>query len=159
MTASDCPDRIERSIRINGTRDKVWRALTDAGQFGAWFGADLSGNAFVPGQRVRGPMTVPGYEHLFFDAVTERVEPQELMSFRWHPYSGDPGSDYAGEQPTLVTFTLQDLPGEGILLTVVESGFALIPAHRRANAFASHEGGWDAQLNNIATHVANDVLR
>lgn len=158
MTASDNMDRIERSIRIDGSRDKVWRALTDAEQFGAWFGADLSGNAFSPGQRVRGPMTLPGYEHLFFDAVTERVEPQELMSFHWHPYSDDPLADYADEQPTLVTFTLRDLPGEGILLTVVESGFSLIPAYRRAKAFASHEGGWDAQLDNIAKHVANDVF-
>ena len=153
MSAIIDTDRIERSIHIKGTRERVWRALTSADEFGAWFGADLSGQAFVPGQRVRGRMTIPGCEHMFFDAVTHRIEPQERMSFHWHPYSGEPEPDYASEEPTLVSFTLQDAAGGGILLTVVESGFDRIPASRRRAAFQSHEGGWDIQLKNVARHA------
>lgn len=148
-------DRIERSIHINGSRDRVWRALTNAEEFGAWFGADLAGQAFTPGQRTRGPITMPGCEGLYFDAVTERIEPQDLLSFHWHPYSGEPAPDYTGEQPTLVTFTLKDVPGKGVLLTVVESGFDKVPAHRRRKAFELHEEGWDLQLQNVARHAGN----
>lgn len=148
-------NRIERSIQINGSQERVWRALTSAEEFGAWFGADLSGQTFIPGQRTRGPITMPGYEGLYFDAVTERIEPQDLFSFHWHPYSGEPAPDYTGEQATLVTFTLKEIPGRGVLLTVVESGFEQIPAHRRRKAFEMHEEGWDFQLKNVANHVSD----
>jgi uncharacterized protein YndB with AHSA1/START domain len=147
--------RIERSIPITAPRERVWRALTNAEEFGAWFGADLSGQSFSPGVRTRGPMTMPGCEGLFFDAVTERIEPQELLSFHWHPYSGEPVPDYTGEEPTLVTFTLKDGPGKGVLLTVVESGFDKVPAHRRRKAFEMHEEGWAFQLPNVARHAGN----
>lgn len=148
-------DRIERSIHINGSRERVWQALTNAEEFGAWFGADLSGQIFKPGQRARGPMTMQGCEGLYFDAVIERIEPQDLLSFHWHPYSGEPAPDYTGEQPTLVTFTLQDIHGKGVLLTVVESGFDKVPAHRRRKAFEMHGEGWDFQLKNVARHAGS----
>ena len=148
-------DRIERSIQINGSRERVWRALTSAEEFGAWFGADLSGQAFTPGQRTRGPMTMEGCEGLYFDAVTERIEPQDLFSFHWHPYSGEPAADYTDEQPKLVTFTLKEVPGKRILLTVVESGFDQVPEHRRRKAFEMHSEGWDFQLKNVANHVGD----
>jgi len=153
MSAVINTDRIERSILISGSRERVWRALTTAEEFGAWFGADLSGQSFNPGQRARGPMTMPGCEGLFFDAVIERIEPQNFLSFHWHPYSGEPTLDYTGEQPTLVTFTLKDAPGKGILLTVVESGFGMVPAHRRKRAFEMHGEGWDFQLQNVACYA------
>jgi uncharacterized protein YndB with AHSA1/START domain len=44
-------DRIERSVHIKGSRERVWRALTNAAEFRAWFGADLSGQALAPGRR------------------------------------------------------------------------------------------------------------
>ena len=34
-------DRIERSIVIDAPRERVLRVLSDAGEFGAWFGANL----------------------------------------------------------------------------------------------------------------------
>jgi uncharacterized protein YndB with AHSA1/START domain len=148
-------DRIERSIHIDSTRERVWRALTDAPSFGAWFGADLAGQAFAPGQRVRGPMTMQGCEHLSFDAIVERIEPQRTFAFHWHPYSGESAPDYEGEELTLVTFTLDDTGGEGVLLTVVESGFDQVPAHRRRKAFEMHGQGWDFQLKNVARHAGS----
>lgn len=146
-------DRIERSIQIDAPRAKVWRALSSAEEFGGWFGADLKGQAFAPGRRVQGPITIAGYEHLKFDVMVERIEPEQLMSFRWHPYPSDPAIDYSKEEPTLVTFTLKDA-GEGTLLTVVESGFDAVPPHRRQEAFRMNSGGWEAQLENIRRHVA-----
>ena len=152
-TASDT-DRIERSLVINAQRERVWRALSNAEQFGTWFGANLKGQTFAPGQRVRGPITIPGYEHVYFDVVIERIEPQDLLSYRWHPYAVDPAVDYTKEQRTLVTFTLKDMSGKGTLLTVVESGFDNVPPHRRLEAFRMNSRGWEGQMNNIVRHVS-----
>ncbi|MES2900468.1 MAG: SRPBCC family protein [Pseudomonadota bacterium] len=147
-------DSIERSVVIRAARDKVWLALTNAEKFGAWFGVKLEGQAFTPGQRTRGQMTISGHEDAFFDVVVERMEPHDHFSFRWHPYAADKSFDYAGEEPTLVTFTLQDEPDQATLVTVVESGFDRLPPQRRLEAFPAHTGGWEAQLKNLERHVS-----
>lgn len=154
MSASTDTDRIERSIALRAPRARVWRALANAEEFGSWFGVNLQGQAFVPGEPVRGYITHPGYEHIQFAARVERVEPESLLSFYWHPYAIDPAVDYTQEEPTLVTFTLQDAPDKGTVLTVVESGFDRVPAGRRLEAFRMNSQGWDAQVENIARHVA-----
>src|ERR1700734_2690461 len=78
---------------------------------------------FVPGKEVRGRITYPGYEDLAMTVTVQRIKLERLFSFTWHPYAIDPNADYSAEPPTLVEFTLQDVPG-GTLLVVVESGFA-----------------------------------
>jgi uncharacterized protein YndB with AHSA1/START domain len=150
---SQTPDRIERSIHIQAPPSRVWHALTDAAEFGTWFGVDLAGQRFAPGQRVRGPITIEGYRHIFFDVLVDRMEAGRLMSWRWHPHAVDPQADYTQEAPTLVTFTLEDLEG-GTLLRVVESGFAHVAPERRFEAFRMNTGGWEAQLQNIERHAA-----
>lgn len=146
-------NRIERSIVINAPRDRVWRALSNAEEFGTWFGAKLEGQTFAPGQRARGQITTCGHEHVWFDVVIERIEPKDLFSFRWHPYAVDLSVDYSEEQPTLVTFTLKDAPGNGTLLTVEESGFDHVPPHRRLDAFRMNSRGWEGQMDNIARYA------
>jgi uncharacterized protein YndB with AHSA1/START domain len=146
-------DRIERSIQINAPRSRVWRALSNAEEFGNWFGANLKGQAFAPGQRVQGPITIEGYKHVMFDVIVERVEPEKLLTYRWHPYAVDPKIDYTKEQRTLVTFTLKDA-ADGTLLTVVESGFDNVPPERRMEAIRMNSGGWEGQLRNIQRHAA-----
>ena len=160
MTTSTAPsttpsdtDRIERSIAINAPRARVWRALANADEFGRWFGANLQGQAFVPGQRTRGPMTIPGCEHIPFDVIVERVEPETLLSFRWHPYPKDPAVDYSKEERTLVTLSLHDT-AQGTLLTVVESGFDKVPPARRMEAFRMNGHGWEVQLANVQRYAS-----
>jgi uncharacterized protein YndB with AHSA1/START domain len=80
------------------------------------------------------------------------MDPERLFSFTWHPYAVDPTEDYTGEPPTLVEFTLEKT-ARGTLLRVVESGFDKLPDKRRHEAFRMNEGGWSAQLENIAQHV------
>ena len=62
--------------------------------------------------------------------------------------------DYTKEEPTLVTFTLTDAPGNATLLTLVESGFDKVPPERRQEALRMNSRGWSAQMDNIARHVA-----
>lgn len=145
-------DRIEKSIELKAPVSRVWRALTNHEEFGAWFRVKLDG-PFVPGQVSTGHITYPGYEHLKWEAVVQRMEPERLFSFTWHPYAIDPDTDYSAEPPTLVTFTLEKI-ATGTLLRVVESGFDKIPAGRRAEAFRMNDGGWAEQIKNIAEHLA-----
>jgi uncharacterized protein YndB with AHSA1/START domain len=147
-------DRIERQIHIKAPRSKVWRALADAEAFGDWFGVALKGKRFVAGEPIEGPITHPGYEHVIWKVVVERIEPERLLSFRWHPYCVDPKIDYASETPTLVVFELEDSDG-GTLLRLVESGFDQVPAYRRLEAFRMNSRGWDAQMKNIDAYVSS----
>ena len=150
---SSSTDRIERKILLKAPRSRVWRALSNAEEFGGWFGVDLKGKAFTAGKRVQGQITYPGYEHLVFDVWIERVEPERLLSLRWHPAAVEPSVDYSREPTTLVVFELQEVDG-GTLLSVVESGFDDVPPARRLEAFRMNSGGWDEQMRNIEKHVA-----
>ena len=150
---SSSTDRIERSILIKAPPSRVWRALSNAEEFGNWFGVALKGKTFAAGQRMQGQITYPGYEHLVFDVMVERMEPERLLSWRWHPAAVESAVDYSKEPTTLVVFELKEVEG-GTLLSVVESGFDGIPPSRRLDAFRMNSGGWDAQIQNIAKHVA-----
>jgi uncharacterized protein YndB with AHSA1/START domain len=145
-------DRIEKEIVMRAPRSRVWRALTDAREFGRWFRADIK-DEFAAGKPARGRITHPGYEHVAFEVEVERIEPERLFSFRWHPYAVDPKKDYSKEPTTLVVFELDEVP-EGTRLRVTESGFDRIPAERRAEAFRMNSGGWEGQVKNIARYVA-----
>jgi uncharacterized protein YndB with AHSA1/START domain len=145
-------DRIEKQILLRAPRARVWRALTDAAEFSAWFGVKLEGR-FAPDQPIRGAITISGYEHVTMEVIVQQMQPERLFSYRWHPYAMDPKVDYTAEPTTLVEFRLDDAEG-GTLLTVTESGFDQIPASRRAEAFRMNDGGWAAQLKNIARHVS-----
>jgi uncharacterized protein YndB with AHSA1/START domain len=146
-------DRIERKILLKAPRSQVWRALSNAAEFGDWFGVALQGKAFAAGKRVQGRITYPGYEHLVFDVLIERMEPERLLSWRWHPAPVEPSVDYSQEPTTLVVFELKEVDG-GTLLSIVESGFDNVPPARRLDAFRMNSGGWDEQLKNIEKHVA-----
>jgi uncharacterized protein YndB with AHSA1/START domain len=146
-------DRIEKQIFLKASRARVWKALTEAGEFGAWFRVRLDG-PFRVGERATGNITYPGYEHLRMEVWVEAMETERRFAFRWHPNAVDPGWDYTGEATTLVEFRLEDQEG-GTLLTLVESGFDRIPEARRAEAFRSNDGGWAEQLKNVARHVGH----
>lgn len=145
-------DRIEKNVRLRAPRSRVWRALTTAEEFGAWFGVKVEG-AFAPGATVRGKITHPGYEHVTMEVLVERIEPESYFAYRWHPYAIDPRADYSREPTTLVEFRLDEADG-GTVLTIVESGFDRIPLARRAEAFRMNDRGWTEQTRNIEHHVS-----
>jgi uncharacterized protein YndB with AHSA1/START domain len=147
-------DRIEKRIELKAPISRVWRALTDHREFGAWFRVKLDG-PFVPGEVARGHITYPGYEHLKWEVVVQKMEPERLFSFTWHPYAIDPQVDYSKEPSTLVEFRLEKIP-EGTLLVLTETGFQSIPAGRRLEAFRRNDGGWSEQMKNIEAHVAQE---
>ncbi len=145
-------DRIVKQIELRAAPDRVWRALTDHREFGKWFRVNLQG-PFVPGRTTRGRITYPGYEHVVMEVVVQKMEPERLFSFHWHPYAVDPKVDYASETPTLVEFRLEKTAA-GTRLRVTESGFDSIPAARRNEAFRMNSGGWEQQIKNIEAYVS-----
>ena len=143
-------DRIEKSIELKAPVARVWRALTDHEEFGTWFRVRLDG-PFVPGQVSRGQITHPGYEHIKWEAVVQKMEPERLFSFTWHPYAIDPKEDYSKETPTLVEFTLEKT-ANGHLARVVESASTRSrQAPRRGVPHERRRLG--AQMKNIERHV------
>jgi uncharacterized protein YndB with AHSA1/START domain len=148
-------DKIEKRMELKAPVSRVWRALTDHREFGEWFRVKLDG-PFVAGQVSTGHITHPGYEHVKWNAVVQKMEPERLFSFTWHPYAIDPNVDYSKETPTLVEFRLEKTAA-GTLLVITESGFDKIPSGRRDEALRKNDGGWTGQMKNIEKHVAQST--
>jgi uncharacterized protein YndB with AHSA1/START domain len=85
------------------------------------------------------------YEGMPVEITVEKLEPERLFSFRWHPYAVEPGVDYSKEPTTLIVFVLEERK-DGVMLTVTESGFDQIPLTRRVKAFTTNEEGWGMVL-------------
>ena len=82
----------------------------------------------------------------------DRVEPEQLFSWRWHPGMVRPGVDYDHEPKTVVTFHLEESEGQ-TTVTVVESGFDEISLTRRASVFGENQAGWAEQLENLKRYA------
>jgi uncharacterized protein YndB with AHSA1/START domain len=156
-------DRIEKKALLRAPRERVWRAISDAKEFGTWFGVALDG-PFVAGAEMVGwisPTKVDpevaklqqAHEGKPFRISVDRIEPMRLFSFRWHPGAVDPDVDYSKEPATLVVFELEEAPG-GTMLTITESGFDRIPLERRAKVFAGNDAGWSHQVKDIEKYLA-----
>ena len=157
-------DRIEKKVLLRAPRKRIWRALSDSTEFGSWFGMKFDG-PFAPGACMRGviaPTTVDAevakaqkeYEGMPFELTIERMEPERLFSFRWHPFAVERDVDYSAEPTTLVVFGLEEV-ADGVMLTVTESGFDRIPLARRAKAFTANEGGWGMVVKLIEKYVSH----
>ena len=144
-------DRIEKEVELKAPIERVWKALTDHEQFGQWFLVKLD-QPFEVGQPSTGRMTYPGFEHLPWEAEVVAMEEPSYFAYRWPPYYHELEVDSSMDPWTLVEFRLERR-GEGTRLTVVESGFASLPADRAHIAFRSNEGGWAEQMRNIQAYV------
>lgn len=157
-------DRIEKQVVLRAPRERVWRAVSEAERFGAWFGVQFDG-PFVAGAKLTGRIVPTQVDPEIaksqephagkpFEWVVDRVEPLRSISFRWHPFAIEPGVDYSHEPSTLVVFELEDA-AEGTKLTITESGFDRIPLERRAKAFAANDQGWAAQARLLEKYLAS----
>jgi uncharacterized protein YndB with AHSA1/START domain len=156
-------DRIEKDVLLRAPLERVWRAISDADEFGRWFGVRFDG-PFVAGKSVTGVITPTTVDDQVAKAQEPHagksdtweivaVEPPRWLAFRWHPYAVDSDTDCRKEPTTLVEFTLRETDG-GVHLRIVESGFDAIPADRRASAFESNSEGWSAQADLVRKYLA-----
>jgi uncharacterized protein YndB with AHSA1/START domain len=156
-------DCIEKTILLRAPRARVWRALADPTEFETWFGFRLQG-PFRPGASMRGVIVgtkvnpeiakaQSQHQGLTMDIKIEKVQPEEIFSFWWHPHAIARDVDYSDEGFTLVEFVLREVP-EGVLLTLTESGFDKVPLARRATAFDANSQGWQIMLGVLEEYVA-----
>ena len=144
-------DAVTREVLIHAPLARVWRAVSDHREFGAWFRVNLDG-PFEEGRRVEGRMTHPGAEGLPFAARVTAVRPETLLAFEWPAYVE--GEGIMEHEPwTLVELRLAP-EGAATRVTVTESGFDRLPAHLRDRVRRENEGGWAAQAQNLTEHVA-----
>ncbi len=155
-------DRIEKKILLHAPLKRVWRALSDSTEFGAWFGVKFDG-PFSAGTTMRGVIVTTKvnaevakaqkpHEGMPFEITIEQMEPERLFSFRWHPFAVESGVDYSTEPTTLVEFVLEEV-ANGVMLTVTESGFDRIPLSRRVKAFTANEQGWGMMVKVIEEYL------
>jgi uncharacterized protein YndB with AHSA1/START domain len=156
-------DRIEKQVVLRAPMDRVWRAISDSQEFGRWFGVHIDG-PFVAGTSVTATITGTTVDeevaelqrpHAGTRATWQivAVEPSRRLAYRWHPFAVDADVDYAVEPTTLVEFTLSPTLN-GVLLSIVESGFDAIPAARRSAAFEANSGGWAKQVELVRKYLA-----
>jgi uncharacterized protein YndB with AHSA1/START domain len=155
-------DRIYETITLRSSRGRAWLAISNAQEFGAWFGARFDGD-FAPGVTLRGtlePTTADPeyaarqarYAGLPIELTVEAIDPDHRVTFSWHPFAVGVDPDAAFEPTTRVTLELNG-DQEGVVLTVTESGFRYLPAARRAWAYLAHEDGWEQRLLLVKKHV------
>ena len=156
------PDRIEKEVVLKAPLARVWQAISDSQQFGAWFGARFE-QPFVAGTTVNGtiqPTTVDPevakqqapYVGKPLVLEIERLDAPRSLAFRWHPGIPDEGEDQPKAPTTLVELELTEVEG-GTRLRITESGFDGLPLARRTEIFHGNEAGWDHQTRLIGGYL------
>lgn len=151
MSIHEDQDRIEKVVDLAAPVARVWRAITDHEEFGAWFRVRLDG-PFEVGATTTGNITFPGHEHVKWVSVTERMDHERVFVFSWPPSAVDPDTKYDADAKILVEFRLEPT-SSGTRLTITESGFRQFPDSKRLEMLRSNEEGWDIQAGNVAAHV------
>ncbi len=157
-------DQIQKQVLLSSPLESVWQAVSDATNFGAWFGVEFEG-PFVAGVNLKGrivPTKVdPDVAKLQephtgkpFQILVEEVTPMIRFAFRWHPFAIDANHDYSSEKKTLVSFDLAEVNG-GTQLIITESGFDQIPVERRSQAYQANDGGWTHQSRLVARFLGH----
>lgn len=137
-------DLIEREIRIDAPRERVWAVLTEPALVDEWFSP--GGPAQID-LRPGGVMAFDHGQHGSYLSVIVAVEPPERLSYRWA--SAHPGELATETNSTLVEFTLV-ADGEATLLKVAESGFSALDIAAGSDAsYESHTRGWPEVMGNL----------
>jgi uncharacterized protein YndB with AHSA1/START domain len=137
------PDRIERTVEIAHTPDRVWAALTTAEGLSSWFGQQATIDL-----RPGGSASMKWDSGHTADMRVERVEEPSVFGFTWHIY-GLPEED---PRRTYVEFTLEPTAA-GTRLTVVESGFSQLPEDAYHVAYDGNTSGWASELGELADYL------
>ena len=144
--------RIDRTIDINATPERVWRALTDVRELSTWFRMKIEGD-IAAGREVWMTVESPGeYHGMRFPVKFVELTPPRRLVWQWHPGTTDSNFDYATEPQTTVTFTLEPTD-RGTRLSVSETGFDALTIERRAKAFKENTQGWTEVLVWLQTHA------
>ena len=146
-------DAIEKSILLSAAPDRVWRALSDAAEFGRWFRAEVTGE-MREGAVLGCRSLYPGTEHMRWDMYIHVMEPNRRLVWDWPAFDPSAFPDVPDSNARLTVEIAIAPEGDSTRLTLRESGFADLPEGPALAVWQRNEGGWTMQLDNIAAHVA-----
>ena len=146
-------DAIEKSILLSAAPDRVWRALSDAAEFGRWFRAEVTGE-MREGAVLGCRSLYPGTEHMRWDMYIHVMEPNRRLVWDWPAFDPSAFPDDPDINARLTVEVAIAPEGDSTRLTLRESGFADLPEGPALAVWQRNEGGWTMQLDNIAAHVA-----
>lgn len=133
-------DAIERTLELEASPRRVWKALTEATEIASWFGdsAELDPKLGSEGWF--------GWKSFGRAAVRIEVfEPETRLVWRWAREADKPLDQ---TRSTLVEWTLIPRPDGGTTLQLEESGF------EREEDREDNVGGWQHELAHLADHLA-----
>jgi len=133
-------DAIEKTLELEASPERVWRAMTDAAELARWFPDDGAQLEAFPG----GCGWLSWEAHGRFALEVVVFEPPRRLAWRW---SHQPDRPVGDGPSTLVEWTLTPREGGGTLLELRESGF-LTEKHRQENT-----GGWEHELGELVDYL------
>jgi uncharacterized protein YndB with AHSA1/START domain len=139
-------DRIERTIDIDASAEKVWSLITRPGW---WINeGDVDPDPELHREGDYDVVVHPKHGTFKF-ATLERDEPRHI-AYHWV-------DNVAPEAGTTVAFWIEDRPG-GVTLRVVESGFQGLKKDRAAidNQIKENSHGWEIELDAAKRFVLQD---
>ena len=144
-------DTIERSVTIPAAIGDVWSALTTREGIQSWFGDIVEIDLRPGGEASFGWSEYGETAH----AVVQEVVPPTRFSYRWVAVN----TDRVNTGPsTLVEFTLST-DGESTVVTVVESGFAALPADIAERCLADNTSGWKAEMQDLLDYLTASAAK
>ena len=146
-------DAIEKSILLSAAPDRVWRALSDAAEFGRWFRAEVTGE-MREGAVLGCRSLYPGTEHMRWDMYIHVMEANRRLVWDWPAFGPSACPDDPDSKARLTVESAIAPEGDSTRQTQRESGFADQPEGPALAVWQRNEGGWTMQLDNIAAHVA-----
>lgn len=143
-------DAIQRVITINVPKERVYAAIADPKQITNWFPNAVEGSLAV-GERPIFDFGEYGRNQIYVEAA----QPHEYFAFRWMPGSNHFMGDVLTMPNTLVEFRLEE--SEGVTkVTLVESGFASLPAEHAEENFRQNCNGWEYMLGRLEKEFAQE---
>lgn len=144
------PDRIRREVMIGAPLEKVWRLVSTPG----WWIND--GEVIEHESSTTGDLTVLHWKGSDFPVRTVAVDEPNSVTYEWGSgasASPDVRQVMSARPSTRVEMRLEET-GEGVRVTVVESGFAAHSDSAGAQrTYDENSAGWDQEVAAAKAHL------
>jgi len=140
-------DKIEQTLDLPFSQERVWRAITSPEELSRWFGDKVTLEPAAGSE-----INFIWHEHGTSSGVVEVYDPPNQFAYRWRAHGVDESEPVAPNNSTLVTFTLTPTT-VGTHLELVETGFASLPKAIRENSHRENTEGWKTELGELVEYL------
>ena len=136
---------IEKTIQLEASPERVWRAISEADEITAWFPKTIQWD-----QQIGNEGWFGWPDHGRYAVAIERFEPPRFLAWRW---ARQPDKPLAETDTTLVEWTLTPREGGGTTLYLKETGF------KTEELRQDNDSGWDAELGEMLEFLGESTAR